>query len=61
MDNTPAPTLEGVGPTLTYYTGTIISGSGSTVAPGAPGMYTVQATFPGSPDYAAATTPPWYS
>ncbi len=47
--------LEGVTPTLTYYLGSTISGSGSTTAPITAGTYTVVASFAGSTDYAAAT------
>jgi autotransporter-associated beta strand protein len=46
--------LEGVGLTLTYYTGSGISGSGSSTAPSAVGTYTVVAAFAGSTDYAVA-------
>ena len=55
---TPAPALEGVSPTVTYYSGSGVSGSGSSTAPSAPGTYTVVASFPGSADYAAATSAP---
>ena len=54
VDTTPAATLEGVSPTLTYYAGSTVSGSGSATAPTSAGTYTVVATFPGSADYAAA-------
>ena len=53
--------LEGVGLTLTYYTGTYTSVSdltgltGSSTAPSTPGSYTVLAYFPGSTDYTAAS------
>ena len=51
MDNTPAASLEGVSPTLTYYAGRApLSG-----APSAAGTYTVVATFPGGADYTMAT------
>ena len=58
LDNTPASTLEGVSPKLTYYVGNNVTGTGSTAAPIAMGMYTVQVTFPGSLDYTSATTAP---
>ena len=53
VDDTPAPSLEGVSPTLTYYdaNGNPLSG-----APSAVGTYTVVATFPGSADYTSATS-----
>jgi hypothetical protein len=53
--------LEGVGLTLTYYSGMYASAAqlagvtGSTQAPGAVGDYTVLASFAGSTDYAAAS------
>jgi Ca2+-binding RTX toxin-like protein len=50
-----ATTLEGVGLQLTYYTGTTVSGAGSTTAPTAAGTYTVVALFPGSTDYTSAS------
>jgi hypothetical protein len=58
VDTTPAASLEGVTPTLTYYVGSTASGSGSATAPVAAGTYTVVATFPGSDDYAAAQSQP---
>ncbi len=48
-------TLEGVGLQLTYYTGTTVSGTGTTTAPTAAGTYTVVASFPGSTDYTSAS------
>jgi hypothetical protein len=50
--------LEGVGPTLTYYAGSQASGTPLAGAPSAAGTYTVVATFAGSADYAAATSAP---
>jgi sugar lactone lactonase YvrE len=58
VDNTPSASLEGIAPTLLYYTGTSPSGSGTSVAPSAVGTYTVVATFPGSANYAAASSSP---
>ena len=58
LDNSPAASLEGVAPTLTYYRGTTVNGSGSTMAPSAAGTYTVVASFAGSADYAAAQSAP---
>jgi hypothetical protein len=62
VDTTPASTLEGVTPTLTYYQGTYatlaalntaLAGglTGSSTAPSLPGSYTVVASFAGSTDY----------
>jgi hypothetical protein len=64
VDSTPASTLEGVAPTLTYYQGayttlvalnTAIAGglTGSSTAPGVAGSYTVVASFAGSTDYSS--------
>jgi hypothetical protein len=56
----PGSTLEGVGLTLTYYSGTYLTVSnlppsgGSSTAPSQAGSYTVLASFPGSGDYSAA-------
>jgi hypothetical protein len=58
VDSTPAPSLEGVTPTLTYYAGPDTSGSSSSVAPSAIGTYTVVASFAGSADYTAASSSP---
>jgi hypothetical protein len=60
VDNTPAPSLEGVSPTLTYYAGTytlatLPNSGGSTTAPVDVGNYTVVASFAGSTDYSAAS------
>jgi hypothetical protein len=49
------PTLEGLGLSLTYYTGTTISGAGTGTAPTAPGTYTVVGSFPGSTHYTSAS------
>jgi hypothetical protein len=64
VDSTPASTLEGVAPTLTYYQGayatlaalnTAIAGglTGSSTAPSVAGSYTVVASFAGSTDYSS--------
>ena len=45
------PSLEGVTPTLTYYSGTSATGTGSSSAPTTVGTYTVLASFAGSTDY----------
>ena len=58
VDTTPARSLEGVSPTLTYYAGGSASGTGSATAPTSAGTYTVVATYPGSTDYAAAQSSP---
>jgi hypothetical protein len=55
VDTTPAPILEGVSPTLTYYAGTNDSGTPLSGAPSAVGTYTVDAVFAGSADYGPAT------
>jgi hypothetical protein len=60
VDAAPAATLEGVAPSLSYYSGTYTSLAqlaGLTPLAGAPvnaGTYTVLATFAGSKDYASA-------
>jgi hypothetical protein len=58
VDTTPAATLEGVSPTLTYYAGDDTSGDVLPSAPSAPGIYTVVASFAGSTDYAPAESDP---
>jgi MBG domain (YGX type)/Bacterial Ig-like domain (group 3) len=55
VDTTPAASLEGVTPTLTYYVGTVVVGTGSSGAPVGAGTYTVVASFAGSADYASAS------
>ena len=57
VDSTPAASLQGVIPTLTYYVGSRPNGSGSATAPTALGTYTVVASFAGSTDYTAAQAP----
>src|SRR5262249_49840347 len=58
LSGTPGPNLENVSPSLTYYSGTYTDLGqldGVTPLAGAPsqaGSYTVEATFPGSADYA---------
>jgi hypothetical protein len=47
--------LEGVSPTLTYYSGSTASGTPLVGAPTLPGTYTVQASFAGSADYTSAS------
>ncbi len=54
LNNTAAPSLEGVNPTLTYYAGTSANGSPLAGAPTAVGTYTVVAAFAGSADYGPA-------
>ena len=51
-------TLEGAAPTLAYYVGSTATGTPSSTPPSAIGTYTVVANFPGSPDYAAASSNP---
>jgi hypothetical protein len=53
-----ASSLEGVTPTLTYYSGSKATGTPLAAAPTAVGTYTAVATFAGSKDYAAATSSP---
>ncbi len=50
--------LEGASPTLAYYVGSTATGTPSSTPPSAVGTYTVVATFPGSPDYLAASSNP---
>jgi hypothetical protein len=56
VDNTPAASLEGVRPTLTYY---LLNSDGTRTrlagAPSGAGRYEVDASFAGSADYAAAS------
>ena len=54
MDNSFAGSLESVSPTLTYYSGSGVNGSGTSAAPTSAGTYTVVASFAGSTDYASA-------
>jgi hypothetical protein len=60
-DDTPSASLEGVGPTVAYYSGTYTSAAqlaGLTPLTGIPidaGSYTVAASFVGSADYTSAT------
>jgi hypothetical protein len=58
LNGSPGPSLEGVTPTLSYYTGSKASGKGSSVAPSKIGSYTVLALFAGSTDYAPALSGP---
>jgi Bacterial Ig-like domain (group 3)/MBG domain (YGX type) len=59
VGGTATPELEGVKPTLTYYTGSGTSGVAlGSAAPSAAGTYTVVARFPGSADYSAAQSKP---
>ncbi len=55
VDTTPAASLEGVSPTLSYYAGSSDSGTELPGAPSASGTYTVVAVFPGSANYGAAS------
>ncbi len=58
VDTTPAASLEGVSPTVTYFVGPTATGGGSAVPPSAPGTYTVVASFAGSANYAAVQSAP---
>jgi hypothetical protein len=53
--STPAASLEGVTASLTYYSGTLATGTSLIGAPTAVGTYTVLARFAGSSDYNSAT------
>ena len=55
VDDTPASTLEGVTPTVTYYVGSDTTGTQLSSPPTSPGTYTVVESFSGSVDYAAAS------
>jgi RHS repeat-associated protein len=58
VNGSPAASLEGISPALTYYVGSAVSGSSSSTAPSAVGTYTVVASFAGSTDYLAAQSNP---
>ena len=53
--STGSASLEGVTPTLTYYSGTSATGTALSGAPTMAGTYTVLASFAGSTDYASGT------
>ncbi len=53
--STASPSLESVTPSLTYYSGASVTGSGSSAAPSTAGTYTVLASFAGSTDYTTGT------
>jgi hypothetical protein len=55
ISGTPAATLEGVGLTFTYYSGSTTTGTPLPGAPTSAGTYTVVGSFPGSLDYAPAS------
>jgi hypothetical protein len=58
-DSSPAASLEGVSPVLTYYLGSSTSGTNlGSMPPLVPGRYSVIASFPGSTDYAAVESAP---
>ncbi|WP_171475458.1 beta strand repeat-containing protein [Frigoriglobus tundricola] len=56
VDNTPGPSLEGVGLTLAYFSGSSASGSPLAGPPTGTGTYTVVASFAGSLDYLSDQT-----
>src|SRR5262249_51417070 len=56
VSGTASRSLEGVYPTLTYYTGTGTGGTPLAGAPSRAGTYTVVASFAGSANYAGAST-----
>jgi CSLREA domain-containing protein len=53
-----AAALEGIAPSITYYTGSLASGTPLSAAPSAAGTYTAVATFAGSTDYAGGSSLP---
>ncbi|HSZ57520.1 MAG TPA: choice-of-anchor tandem repeat GloVer-containing protein [Tepidisphaeraceae bacterium] len=53
--NSPGPSLEGVTPTVTYYSGATASGTPLPTVPSRAGTYTALASFGGSADYNAAS------
>ena len=55
VDDSPASSLQGVTPTVTYYVGSGTSGTELSGAPTTAGTYTVLASFAGSTDYTSAT------
>ena len=58
-DSSPSASIEGVAPTLTFYSGTGTTGPIlGAVAPAEVGVYTVVASFAGSADYAAVQSAP---
>ncbi len=56
VNTTPGATLESTELTLMYYTGGVNGGDGSATPPIGPGTYMVVAMFPGSADYAMASS-----
>ncbi len=56
VDTAPAASLEGVSPSLSYYSGAIATGTALSGAPSTVGTYTVVASFAGSTDYKAANS-----
>ncbi len=61
VSGTPVTTLEGVGLTLTYYTGSVAVGTPLGSGPSQAGTYTVRAAFAGTPNYASAATTRTYT
>ncbi len=61
VDGVAATSLEGVTPSLTYYAGSTATGTPLPGAPSAVGIYTVVASFPGSPDYGTASVSSTFS
>jgi hypothetical protein len=53
--STASASLEGTAPTLTYYSGSVATGTALTGTPTAVGTYTVLANFAGSPNYNSAS------
>ncbi len=61
VNSAPVGTLEATSPTLTYYSGTSVSGTGTTSAPSTVGTYTVLASFVGSTDYTSGSASTTFS
>jgi hypothetical protein len=57
-NGTPVATLDGVGATLTYYSGSTATGTPLVAVPTTAGSYCVVASFPGSANYASAQSSP---
>ena len=61
VSGTPGSTLETVGLTFTYYSGSTASGTPLSGAPSTVGTYTVMASFAGSTDYSSASASTTFS
>jgi sugar lactone lactonase YvrE len=58
IDSNPAPSLEGIAPSITYYQGAFGAGAPLAGAPTEPGTYSAIALFNGSANYLAAQSAP---